>query len=168
MKQVAKFIINNALLIGGLLLLLIVFFSHLIKMLSIFRSAFDEKNPYDDFKGNVTPDYSVGISASQASKYAMQLLSAFNSREPFYGTDEDLVYKIFSSITPNDFKKIYLEFGQRDYNGYNSPPQGVFRHLDTYEKLSLVSWLLSEIDPVKDKQLYLLVRSVVEPAGFKF
>lgn len=129
---------------------------------------FERNNNIGDFKDAVNVDYSYGINSIQANRYALQLLNAFNSKEPFYGTDEKVVEQIFKDLSSNDFKKIYKEFGQRDYNGYNSPPEGVFSGIDDYEKRDLVYWLRSEIHPTYDKNLYKIVQKVVKSSGFKF
>ncbi|WP_237275572.1 hypothetical protein [Tenacibaculum ovolyticum] len=175
MKQFFK---NIALLIGGFfkkyaftlgifIVLIVVLIEYIKSLLNL--GGFDlEKDATEGFHDNVDVSYSSGISRNQANIYAMQLLAAFNSYEPVYGTDEKVVLDVFKRITPLDFKKIYKEFGQRDYNGYNSPPQEIFWGVDSYDKRNLVYWLRSEIDPEKDVELYSLVKHVVNKAGFVF
>lgn len=109
------------------------------------------------------------ISNALANNYAQTLLDAFNSKEPMYGTDEAAVEAVFLKIKNSaDFIKIFKAFGSKDYNGHNSPPNGAWSWLDSYEKRNLVYWLRSEIDADDDAELYALVANVVNNAGFAF
>lgn len=108
------------------------------------------------------------ISNQQAINYAQQLLDAMNAKEPFYGTDEETIEKVFDKLqTPDDFIKVYNAFGTKDYNGNNSPPSGVWAYLDSYEKRNLVYWLKSELSP-SDGSVYTKVKQRIESAGFAF
>ncbi|WP_336065644.1 hypothetical protein [Mesoflavibacter sp. CH_XMU1404-2] len=98
------------------------------------------------------------LSSTEAANLAQQLLDAFNAKEPFWGTDEDTVIGVFKLIKNNaDFWKISNAFGDKDYNGYNSPPEGAWSWLDSYEKRNLVYWLKSEIKP-GDGEVYDIVK----------
>jgi len=109
------------------------------------------------------------ISEQQAINFASQLLDAFNAKEPIYGTDEATVELVFDQLkNASDFLLVFYAFGEKDYNGNNSPPTGWWSYLDSYEKRDLVYWLNSEIDPVKDAQLRQKVKSRVTSAGFVF
>lgn len=109
----------------------------------------------------------LSITRDQARIYAQQLLEAMNAKQPFYGTDEATILAIFNKINPDDFKLIYQMFGDKDYNGNNSPPQGWWSVLDSYEPHNLVYWLKSEIGP-RDGAVYTKVKSIVEQAGWAF
>ncbi len=108
------------------------------------------------------------ISKTQSQQFAQQLLDASNHMEPLYGTDEETIKKVFLQLkTAEDFKLVYKAFGHKNYNGWNSPPVGIFRHLDTYEPRDLVYWLKSEIKP-SDGEVYNIVKARVESAGWAF
>lgn len=108
------------------------------------------------------------ISKTQSQQFAQQLLDASNHMEPLYGTDEQTIKKVFLKLkTPEDFKLVYHAFGLKNYNGWNSPPVGIFRHLDTYEPRDLVYWLKSEIKP-SDGEVYNIVKARVDSAGWEF
>lgn len=110
----------------------------------------------------------VTIDRSQAKIYAQQLLDAMNHKAPLYGTDEATISAVFDRITSDDFKLIYEAFGEKDYNGNNSPPEGFWSNLDSYEKRNLVYWLNAEISAWTDPVLYRKIKAIVEPAGFAF
>lgn len=108
------------------------------------------------------------ISNATANNYASQLLDAFNAKEPFWGTDEDTVEAVFDKLkNAADFKLVSQAFGLKDYNGYNSPPTGIFSNLDSYELRNLVYWLKEEIKP-NDGNVFNKVKSRVESAGLIF
>ena len=108
------------------------------------------------------------ISKTQAQQFAQQLLDASNHMEPLYGTDEQTIEKVFLQLKKaDDFKLIYQAFGQKNYNGNNSPPTGIFRHIDNYEPRDLVYWLKSELSPA-DGKVYTLVKERIESAGWQF
>ncbi|MFL0143902.1 hypothetical protein [Tenacibaculum maritimum] len=151
-----------------LAILFVVFFDFLKKVYLSLKGSFDRTNNISDFLDIIEPDYSRGISKKQANIYALQMLDSFNAKEPFYGTDESILKRIFSVIDSNDFKKIYNEFGQRNYNGFGSPPEGIFKNFDDYENRDLVYWLKKEVDSYWDRELYLLIKPIVEGSGFFF
>lgn len=107
------------------------------------------------------------ISIEQASIYAQQLLDAFNDKSPFWGTDEEKILEVFNRISPEDFRVIFNVFGNKDYNGYNSPPDNIFANLDSYEPRNLVYWLSEELSP-NDGEVYTKVKQIVNDAGFAF
>lgn len=108
------------------------------------------------------------ITPTQAQQFAQQLLDACNDAYPMYGTDEETIYKVFLKLqNGEDFKQVYEAFGFKNYNGYNSPPVGIFRHIDNYEPRDLVYWLKSELSP-SDGKVYELVKKRVESAGWSF
>lgn len=110
------------------------------------------------------------ITEAQAKNYAQQLLDAMNQNDCWlcYGTDEKAILSVFKKIkNRDDFLLIYNAFGRKDYNGYNSPPQGILRHLDSYKPRDLVYWLKSELSS-DDGEVYRLVKKTVESAGFSF
>ena len=91
-----------------------------------------------------------------------------NAKQPFYGTDEASIEKVFDKLeNADDFNKVYNAFGTKDYNGNNSPPSGVWAYLDSYEKRDLVYWLKSELSP-SDGLVYTKVKQRVESADFTF
>ncbi len=108
------------------------------------------------------------ISKTQSQQFAQQLLDASNHMAPFYGTDEQTIKQVFLQLkTGEDFKLVYEAFGNKNYNGWNSPPVGIFRHLDNYQPRDLVYWLKSELEP-SDGEVYTIVKSRIESAGWTF
>lgn len=97
MKQVAKFIKNYALLIGGILLLLIVF------LLGGFKGFFPDKTvkPKSD---NKVVDSAIHI-----------LDQSFNSLGTF---DSDLIpiFKVLEDLTKSELIRLHKDFGYRYYN----------------------------------------------------
>lgn len=149
---------------GGLLGVVLIY-----QLFSSAKSVFQGDQNIDDTVpvGNL-PGNNATISAQQAAIFAQQLLDAMNAKEPFWGTDEPAILAVFRKLkNGDDFRLIYNAFGNKDYNGYNSPPVGVWSNLDSYEKRNLVYWLKSEISP-SDGQVYDLVKKYVELAGFAF
>ncbi|WP_299833774.1 hypothetical protein [uncultured Tenacibaculum sp.] len=130
-------------------------------------SAFDEKSeqvqidlPIDIKKTTITK--------TQSKQFAQQLLDASNHMAPLYGTDEATIKEVFLQLkTAEDFKLVYEAFGNKNYNGWNSPPVGIFRHLDNYQPRDLVYWLKSELEP-SDGEVYDIVKARVESAGWTF
>lgn len=115
----------------------------------------------------------LSITPEQARIFASQLLTAFNWTWPFpkiQGTDNDVVEGIFDRIGPEDFKLIFLEFGDKDYNGFGSPPNNIGGGFQSVtgisSKRNLVYWLREEFKlstPLRDK-----IKETVERAGFAF
>lgn len=106
------------------------------------------------------------ISNQIAINLAQQLLDAMNVKEPFYGTDNDTIDLVFEKLkNGDDYMKVYLAFGKKDYNGYNSPPQGFWSNFDSYEKRDLNYWLKSELSSLFDPTLYKKVRQRIESTG---
>lgn len=104
-----------------------------------------------------------------AKNYAQQLLDAMNAKYPVYGTDNDTIEAVFDKLkNGDDFIKVYNAFGTKDYNGYNSPPEGAWSWLDSYEKRNLVYWLKSELSSTFERTLYNKVKLRLESAGFTF
>ena len=111
------------------------------------------------------------ITDQEAINYAQQLLDAMNysSFPAIYGTDSDTIGYVFDRLkNGDDFLKIYNVFGDKDYNGYNSPPTGFWSSIDSYDKRNLVHWLKSELDPVFDNRVFNKVKRIVDKAGFVF
>lgn len=105
------------------------------------------------------------LSNKEASNLAQQLLDAFNAKEPFWGTDEKTVLEVFKLIKNDaDFWKVFYAFGDKDYNGYNSPPEGFWSYFDSYEKRNLVYWIITEIKP-KDGEVYNVVKERLTSVG---
>lgn len=110
------------------------------------------------------------ITNQTATNYAQQLLDAMNYNPCWicYGTDEDKILEVFQKLKNSaDFIKVYNAFGRKDYNGYNSPPDGVLANLDSYEPRNLVYWLKAELSK-GDGEVYDIVKERVELAGFTF
>jgi len=124
-----------------------------------------------DNQVNGTGGSSAGatITQTEANNYAQQLLDAFNSMFPMYGTDDATILDVFKKFqNPADFIKVYNAFGTKDYNGWNSPPIGVWEYLDSFDKRNLVYWLKSELSDSEGDPVYTLVKTVVNAAGFSF
>lgn len=115
-----------------------------------------------------TPGVVATINNQDAINFASQLLDAFNAKEPFWGTDEDVVESVFDKLkNAADFALVFNAFGLKDYNGYNSPPTGFFSNLDSYDPKPLDYWLREEIKP-SDGVVYDKVKSRVESANLIF
>ena len=111
------------------------------------------------------------ITEAQAINFASQLLTAFNKGAPMYGTDTYLVDKVLSQLkNGDDFLMVYNAFGDKDYNGYGSPPTGWWNIIDSYEKHNLVYWLLEELDyhADSDRKTWLKAAKLAHSAGFAF
>ncbi|PSG90877.1 hypothetical protein [Aurantibacter aestuarii] len=122
----------------------------------------------DEVNGTGGSTNGATISQQQANNYAQQLLDAFNSKEPLYGTDEEAVLNVFKKLVNTaDFIRVYNAFGTKDYNGNNSPPTGAWSWFDSYEKRNLVYWLKSELSP-SDGEVYQVVKAIVNQSGFSF
>ena len=131
------------------------------------ESAFEEKSEQVTINLPINTQNTT-ITKTQSQQFAQQLLDASNQMEPLWGTDEETVKKVFLQLkTAEDFKLVYEAFGYKNYNGWNSPPVGIFRYIDTYEPRDLVYWLKSEIKP-SDGEVYDIVKARVESAGWVF
>jgi hypothetical protein len=148
-----------------IIVFLIVYFKDvIIRLLSI-----KDKKATSDLVLKGKNDYTKGLSKDVVIGLVNRLIDAFNSREPLYGTDERVVFKVFDLVkTKEDFLKLYEVFGKRSYNDNNSPPEGGWRFFDDYQDRDLVYWLSSEIDPVEDEELWLKVEKIVILSGFVF
>ncbi|WP_233899631.1 hypothetical protein [Tenacibaculum piscium] len=169
-KKTGAFLADNTkevLYISGGIVLLLVGYKIYKSLNKNIGSALDDK--VENVKINVQVDLSkVTITKEDAQKYAQQLLNACNGAFPFYGTDEDLIKKVFEKLNnSDDFKLVYKAFGLKEYNGYGSPPTGVSRHLDNYSPKDLVYWLRAELSP-KDGQVYRIVKNRIESANWTF
>jgi hypothetical protein len=106
------------------------------------------------------------ISDQAAINFAQQLLDAMNVKRPIYGTDTDTIDLIFDRLSNgDDYMKVYQAFGKKDYNGYNSPPEGFWSNLDSYEKKDLNYWLKSELSSFFDPIVFNKVKQRVESTG---
>lgn len=116
----------------------------------------------------------VTITEFQAKNFAQQLLDAMNEKQPLYGTDEEMIEKVFDQLkTKDDFLMVFKAFGEKDYNGNNSPPTGIWSNIDSYKKQNLVYWLKSELQlswlsTATDKRVHQKVKNLVIQAGFAF
>lgn len=106
------------------------------------------------------------ISNQTAINLAQQLLDAMNAKSPIYGTDNDTIDLVFDKLkNGDDYIKVYNAFGRKDYNGYNSPPEGFWSILDSYEKRDLNYWLKSELSNFFEPTLYKKVKERIESTG---
>ncbi|MFS4484225.1 hypothetical protein ACKGJY_14495 [Hyunsoonleella sp. 2307UL5-6] len=129
----------------------------------VFNGDSDIDNQVDDVGGNTS---NATISNQAANNYAQQLLDAMNVKRPIYGTDTDTIDLVFDRLmNGDDYMKVYLAFGKKDYNGYNSPPEGFWSNFDSYEKRDLNYWLQSELSSFFEPTLYNKVRTRVESTG---
>lgn len=168
-KKVVETVSNNPrtalYLVGGLASILILY--KIGKAINNFGNG--DTDIDDQVEGTGGNTQGATISDQTATNYAQQLLDAFNSKEPLYGTDEKTVADIFKELNnAQDFLKVHKKFGLKDYNGHNSPPTGPWSYVDSYEKRNLVYWLKSEIGVNDPYNLYNLVKNRVESAGFTF
>ncbi|SEA12950.1 hypothetical protein [Bizionia paragorgiae] len=139
------------------------------KLVKTINKRIDETKIDNEVDGTGGNTNTATISNQLATNYAQQLLDAFNAKEPFYGTDEEMIKSVFNKLKNGaDFLKVYYAFGNKDYNGHNSPPEGFWQYLDSYEKRNLIYWLKSEVDPKKDAELYTIIKNRIESAGFAF
>ncbi|MCG8776458.1 hypothetical protein [Tenacibaculum finnmarkense] len=173
LKSTNDFVSENKkqlLYVGGSILLLYTIY----KVSSSFFSGAKNgiSNALDDKIENVVSQVKINpkettISLDNAKIYAQQLLNACNNG-PFYGTDEELIRKVFKKIkTGDDFKLVFNAFGEKNYNGYNSPPTGISRHLDNYAPRNLVYWLRAELS-ARDGAVYNEVKERIESVGIAF
>lgn len=139
------------------------------KIFKSINDTFNGNNIDNQVSGTGGNVIGATITNQVAKNYAQQLLDAMNAKEPFYGTDEATIEAVFDALlNPQDFLKVYNFFGEKDYNGHNSPPTGVWQYIDSFEKRNLVYWLKSEISPTTDARLFSKVKHRVESAGFTF
>lgn len=163
-KKVGKGISDNpktALYIGlGALALYVGY-----KIFTKVNTVFDGPQIDNDVSGTGGNTNGATISDQQARNFAQQLLDAMNYKEPFWGTDEDTIERVFDALkNSQDFIKIYNIFGRKDYNGYNSPPEGVWSYLDSFEPRDLVYWLQNELSE-GDGAVYTKVKSRIDGTG---
>lgn len=140
----------------------------------IFKGIKNTFNPeIDDEVNNVGNGSTVNatISKHQAKNYAQQLLDAMNeNRNSIFGggTDEETIENVFNQLkNGDDFLLVFRAFGNKEYNGYNSPVENL-EFLDSYQPRNLVYWLKSEISSFWESSLYNKVKERVESAGFVF
>lgn len=165
-KKVGKAVSENPktalYVVGGVL---VVFAGY--KLFQAVNNAF-KGNDVDNSVANTGGSTNgATISNQQAINYAQQLLDAMNAKEPFYGTDEEVIEAVFNQLkNGQDFIKVFNAFGKKDYNGHNSPAEGgIWNWIDSYEKRDLIYWLRSEISANSDAALYNLVKTRVESTG---
>ncbi len=140
----------------------IVLLRKLVKSISSFGSVEPER-PQEA----VIDDSKSTISESQARVYANQLFDAMNG----YGTDEDTIRGVFEKLSPEDFKKVYNEYGRKMYTSTfigGGTPTDTTIWLGDYENADLIYWLRKELNDITDRKTVTAVREVVEPAGFIF
>lgn len=123
----------------------------------------------DDEVGHVGGETSnATITDQQATNFAQQLLDAMNvNRNSVFagGTDEDTIEQVFDRLqNGDDFIKVFNAFGKKDYNGYNSPVEGL-EFIDAFEKRNLVYWLQSEISSFWDRTLYNKIKEIIDSTG---
>ena len=92
------------------------------------------------------------ISKQKAFNLANELYTAMDK----LGTDEDLIKKVFTGLSPDDFKLVYKEFGLRGYFMFNSLDYIGFPY-------NLVQWLREEIG--NDIEI---VNKTIRDAGFTY
>jgi len=133
------------------------------KVDEIFNGDPNIDNQVDGTGGNTN---NAIISNQMAINFAQQLLDAMNVKEPFYGTDNDTIELVFDKLlNGDDYLKVYNAFGKKDYNGYNSPPEGFWSILDSYEKRDLNFWLKRELSNFFEPTLYNKVKQRIESTG---
>ncbi len=149
-------------LVGGLVALLVGY-----RIYKAFNPSIDDtvNNVGNGSISNAT------ISQNTAANYAQQLLDAMNvNRNSIFlsGTDEKVISDVFDKIkNSDDFRLLFKAFGNKHYNGQNSPVEGL-EILQTYQLRNLVYWLRSELNSFWDYSVYKKVKTVVEKAGFTF
>ncbi|TDQ22749.1 hypothetical protein [Tenacibaculum caenipelagi] len=109
------------------------------------------------------------ITQEQAQQFARTIYDACNIMAPLYGTDENAILEVFKKLqTGDDYKLVYKTFGMKEYNGNNAPPRsGWGRLFDVFEPRDLNYWLRSELSP-SDGEVYTVVKSRIESAGYSF
>lgn len=163
-KTVAKNPTTTLYVVGGLVALFVGY-----KLYRNFNNAWNGGNIDNQIPNTGGNASGATITDQVARNYAQQLLDAMNVKEPFYGTDEATIEAVFDNLQNGaDFLKVFNAFGNKDYNGWNSPPEGFWSFLDSYDKRNLVYWLKSEISPTTEPRLYNKVKQRVESAGFTF
>lgn len=171
--KTSQYLSHNAkpLLIGGAVMVGLLILYKVYRAFSSKTQTEEERIREQQVQGVIGQqinEKNLTISQSMARNFAQQLLDAMDYMEPLYGTDEQTILKVFKQIkTKDDFLLVFNAFGMKDYNGNGLPPTGVARYLDVYEPRNLVYWLKAELSP-RDKEVYDLVKKVVENAGFVF
>jgi len=126
----------------------------------VFNGDTNIDNEVNDVGGKTS---NATISNQAANNYAQQLLDAMNVKRPIYGTDTNTIDLVFDKLkNGDDYMKVYLAFGKKDYNGYNSPPEGFWSNFDSYEKRDLNYWLKSELSSFFEPSVYKKVKQRVE------
>ncbi len=175
LKSTGSFIADNKkelLYVGGGLLVVIVGYQ-LIKNLKKGSEAvtdFISKDHLETVDVTVNTDAgNITITPEQAQQFARTIYDACNHMAPLYGTDEDAILEVFKKLnTGDDYKLVYKTFGMKEYNGNNAPPRsGFWRMFDVYEPRDLTYWLRSELSS-SDGEVYQVVKSRVESAGYSF
>jgi hypothetical protein len=173
-KKGATIVANNPVKTGyvlGAVLGVYLLYKVVTKTTDKIDTLLDGDPNIDDTIGNTGQGNTnnATITNAQAVNFAQQLLDAMNYMFPFYGTDEATIEAVFNKLQNSaDFLKVYHAFGEKDYNGNNSPPTGFWSNLDSYKKQNLVYWLKSELNSVLDREIYNKVKNIVELAGFTF
>jgi hypothetical protein len=145
---------------------------------SVYKGIKNKINPdidddVDGVGGLPDPNQTTAtITQTQAINYASQLLEAMNYMRNswfFGGTDEDTINQVFDQLNSgNDFVLVFHAFGEKEYNGFNSPVEGSEWLDSSYEKKDLVYWLKSELSYAFEPTIFNKVKQRVESAGFVF
>jgi len=153
---------NTVYLVGGLLALFLGY--------KIYKTFNPNINDTVENVGNGSIKNAT-ISKEIAANYAQQLLDAMNLNRNsilLSGTDEKVISNVFDKIkNSDDFRLIFKAFGNKHYNGQNSPVEGL-EVLQSYQLRNLVYWLRNELNSFWDYSVYKKVKNVIEKAGFVF
>ena len=119
---------------------------------------------------NSSFDYNIGITKLKAKELSNALLDSFNYNTGgmiLGGTDKSTITAVFKSmLNPNDYKKVYKEFGLKLYNGQSIANETSFIS-DIYDKIDLTGWLRSELDFL-DFSLNSLVKEKINNSGLTY
>lgn len=107
------------------------------------------------------------LTENQAYDYANKIKSSVED----YGTDEDVLTEIFSSINEADLSLIHEAFGLKLYNKTAGIIEEPLFGVDIFgysKKMSMAQILKEEIHEYNDAELYLLVKNLYKKLNYTF
>jgi hypothetical protein len=154
------------------LFLIVVGLIYLKRILSFFKSSetSEDIKTREDSISSLQLDYTFGLNEQKSKQLAYNLLDAFNYNTGgmiLGGTDKSSITAVFNQLDhPEDYKKIYKEFGLQRYNG-----QGLADETNIlgkiYDRLDLTGWIRAELD-FFDFTLNSLVKEKITNSGLTY
>jgi hypothetical protein len=154
------------------LFLVVLGLIYIKRILSFFKSSeiSEDIKSRENSINAMQLDYTFGLSEQKSKELAYNLLDAFNYNTGgmiLGGTDKITIKAVFEELNhPQDYKKIYKEFGLQRYNG-----QGLADETNIlskiYDQLDLTAWIKAELD-LFDFSLKNLVKEKITNSGLTF